>query len=118
MPGFFFPGKVLENWKKNLGNNKIVGAVFMDLSKAFDCIHHDLFIAKMEAYGFSVDFLTFLYSYLKRQKKSININNVHSMFQILPSGVQQVSILGPLLFNIFINDLFYFIKDTAPKFCR
>ena len=68
MPGFFFPDKVLENWKKNLGNNKIVGAVFMDLSKAFDCIHHDLFIAKMEAYGFSVDFLTFLYSYLKRQK--------------------------------------------------
>ena len=56
---------LIENWKKNLDNNKIAGAVFMDLSKAFDCIPHDLLIAKMEAYGFNEDFLTFLYSYLK-----------------------------------------------------
>ena len=59
---------LIENWKKNLDNKKVVGAVFMDLSKAFDCKPHDLFIAKMEAYGFSEDFLTFLYSYLKRRK--------------------------------------------------
>ena len=71
---------LLENWKKNLENNKIVGAFFMHLSKASHCIPHDLFIAKMEAYGFSEDFLTFLYSYLKRRKQSVNINNVHSMF--------------------------------------
>ena len=51
-----------KNWKKSLDNNIITGAVFMDLSKAFDCIPHDLLIAKMEAYGFSEDFLTFLYS--------------------------------------------------------
>ena len=60
----------------------------------------------------SEDFLTFLYSHLKRPKQSININNVHSMFQILLSGVQQGSTLGPMFFNIFINDLFYFIKDV------
>ena len=76
----------------------------MDLSKGFDFIPHNLFIAKMEAYGFSEDFLTFLHSYLKRRKQSVNINNVHSMFQILLSAVPQVFILGPLLFNIFIND--------------
>ena len=52
----------------------------MGLSKAFDCISHDLLIAKMEACGFSEDFLIFLYSPLKRQKKSVNINNVHRMF--------------------------------------
>ena len=51
-----------ENWNENLNNNKIVGAVFTDLSKTFDCIHHDLLIAKMEAYGFNEDCLTFLYS--------------------------------------------------------
>ena len=65
----------------------------MDLSKVFDCIPHDLLIAKMEAYGFSEDFLTFLCSYLKRRKQSVNINNVHSMFQILLSSVPQGSIL-------------------------
>ena len=51
-----------ENWNKNLSSNKIVGAVFKDLSKIFDCIPHDLLIAKMEAYGFNEDCLTFLYS--------------------------------------------------------
>ena len=84
----------------------------MGLSKVFDCISHDLLIAKMEACGFSEDFLIFLYSPLKRQKKSVNINNVHPMFQILLSGVTQGSILGPLLFNVFKNDLFYFIKHA------
>ena len=66
----------------------------------------------METYGFSEDFLTFFYSYLKCRKQSVNINNVHSMFQILLSGAPQGSILGSLLFNILINNLFYFIKDA------
>ena len=80
---------LLENWKKNLENNKIIGAVFMDLSKAFVCIPHDLVIATMEAYDFSEEFLTFLHSYLKRRKQSEKINSVHNMFQILFSGVSK-----------------------------
>ena len=107
---------LMENWKKNLDNNKIVGAVFMDLSKAFNYIP-DLLIAKMEAYGFGEDFVTFLNSYLKRRKQSVHINNVHSMFQILLFGVPKVSILEPLLYNIVINDLFYFIKDLKLLNC-
>ena len=55
---------VIENWKKYLDNKNIVGTVLMDLSKAFDCILHDLFIAKLQAYGFNKKALIFLYSYL------------------------------------------------------
>ena len=61
----------------------------MDLSKAFDCIPHELLIAKMDAYDFSENPLTFFFSYLKRRKQSVQINNTYSIFQLLLSGVPQ-----------------------------
>ena len=77
----------------------------MEVSKAFDFILHELLIAKMHAYGFDLSSVKFIHSYLKNRKQNVKINNTFSIFQILLSEVPQRSILGPILFNIFINDL-------------
>ena len=67
--------RLIENWKKPLDQKKLVGAVLIDLLRAFDPIPHDLLIVKMYAYGLTIDAVTFFYSYLKRRKQ-----NVYSVF--------------------------------------
>ena len=84
----------------------------MYLSKAFDCIPHDLLMAKLYTFGLYMDAITFIYSYMKRRKQGVKINDTESLFKILLSGVPQGSILGPILFNIFINNLLFFINEA------
>ena len=98
--------RLIENWKKTLDEKFLVGAVLTDLSKACDCNPHDLLTAKLHAHGFSRKTVTFIYSYLKRRKQKVKVNNFLSDFLTLLSGVPQGFILGPILFNIFLNDLF------------
>ena len=77
-----------------------------DLSKAFDCILHDLLIAKLHAYGVEMKSLRFLYSYLNGREQRVKINDKYSSFEEILFGAPQGSVLGPSLFNIFVSNLF------------
>ena len=84
----------------------------MDLSKAFDCLHHGLLIAKLKAYGLSEEAVKLLDSYLNDRSQQIKLGPYASSCEKLFKGVPQGSILGPLLFNVIINDIFYLIVQS------
>ena len=100
-----------EKWKKSVGNGRAFGALLTDLSKAFDCLSHELLIAQLNAYGFDKRSLTLIFNYLSNRKQRVKINYSFSSLSETLFGVPQGSILGPLLFNIFICDMFYFMED-------
>ena len=81
----------------------------MDLSKTFDCIPSDPVISKLVAYGFDKNMIYYIYSYLKSRKQCVIVNNIKSTFEEIISGVPQGSIVGSVLFNIFLNYFFYFV---------
>jgi hypothetical protein len=100
--------RLLEDWRNALVKNQYVAAVLMDLSKAS---FQDILLDKLSAYCMSTDSVSLLESYISNRKQQIKINSILSSWADIQKGVSQGSILKALLFNVFINDIFfYFVK--------
>ena len=97
---------MIGKWKKAVDNNKVFGAILTDLSKAFDCICHDLLVAKLHAYGLSLPALKMTQDNLLNRKQRTKVGSFYSSWENIISGVPQGPILELLLFNIFLCDLF------------
>ena len=103
---------MLAKWKRCLDEKGSAGILLTDLSKAFDCLIHDLFIAKLNAYGFDYNSIKQLYNDLTGRFQRVRVNSSYSSWSKILFGVPQCSTLGPFLFNIYLSDLFMFCENS------
>ena len=88
------------------------GALLSDLSKVIHCLNHELLIAKLNTFGFTLPALKLIHNYLLNRKQRVPVNESYSLWQNILFGVPQGSILDPLLFNIFMENLFFTLNNT------
>lgn len=96
-------------YENDKGN--VVGMVLLDLQKAFDTVDHSILLMKLQASGLSIDVLNWFKSYLSDRQQLVDVSGTYSSNSKITCGVPQGSILGPLLFLIYVNDMSAVVKN-------